>query len=98
MGVRVDAIVQMDYITGALMNHIEKRGLKENTIIVFSSDNGPVLDDGYADKAFELLGNHNPGGPFGGNKYSAYEAGTRVPTIIYWPGTIKPTVSDALLT
>ena len=65
---------------------------------MFSSDNSPVLNDGYADKALELLGNHKPGGPFGGNKYSAYEAGTRVPIIIYWPGTIKPTVSDALLT
>jgi len=62
MGVRGDAIVQMDYITGELMNHLEKRGLKENTIIVFSSDNGPVLDDGYADGAVELLGNHKPGG------------------------------------
>tara|TARA_B110000090_G_C13303733_1_gene416787 strand:+ start:637 stop:1134 length:498 start_codon:yes stop_codon:yes gene_type:complete len=98
IGVRGDAIVRMDYSTGALMNHIEKRGLKENTIIVFSSDNGPVLDDGHADKAVELLGNHKPGRPFGGNKYSANDAGTRVPTIIYWPGTIKQTVSAALLT
>jgi len=98
MGVRGDAIVQMDYITGELTKHLEKRGLKENTIIVFTSDNGPVLDDGYADKAVELLGNHKPGGPFRGNKYSAYEAGTRVPTIVYWPGTIQPKVSDALLT
>jgi len=98
MGVRGDAIVQMDYITGELTKHIEKRGLKENTIIVFSSDNGPVLDDGYADKAVELLGNHKPGGPYRGNKYSAYEAGTRVPTIVYWPGTISPKTSDALVT
>jgi len=98
MGVRGDAIVQMDYITGELTKHLEKRGLKESTIIVFSSDNGPVLDDGYADNSVELLGNHKPGGPFKGNKYSAYEAGTRVPTMIYWPGKITPTVSDALLT
>jgi len=98
MGVRGDAIVQMDYITGELMNHLEKRGLKENTIIVFSSDNGPVLDDGYADGAVELLGNHKPGGDFRGNKYSAFEAGTRVPTIIQWPTSIKPKESDALIT
>ena len=98
MGVRGDAIVQMDYITGELVKHLEKRGLKENTIIVFSSDNGPVLDDGYADQAVELLGDHKPAGPYRGNKYSAYEAGTRVPTIITWPGTIKPGESDALLT
>jgi len=98
MGVRGDAIVQMDYITGKLINHLEKRGLSKNTIIVFSSDNGPVLDDGYADKAVELLGSHKPGGPYSGNKYSAYEAGTRVPTILYWPGTIQPKISNALLT
>lgn len=98
MGVRGDAIVQMDYITGELVKHLEKRGLKENTIIIFSSDNGPVLDDGYSDESVELLGNHKPAGPFRGNKYSAYEAGTRVPTIVYWPGTIKPEESDALTT
>lgn len=98
MGVRGDAIVQMDYITGELMNHLEKRGLKENTIIIFSSDNGPVLDDGYTDQSVELLGDHKPGGPYRGNKYSAYEAGTRVPTIVYWPGTIKAKESDALVT
>ncbi len=98
MGVRGDAIVQMDYITGELIKHLEKRGLSENTIIVFSSDNGPVLDDGYSDQAVALLGKHKPTGPFRGNKYSAYEAGTRVPTIMYWPGTIQTRKSDALLT
>ncbi|MBR8536151.1 arylsulfatase [Carboxylicivirga sediminis] len=98
MGVRGDAIVQMDYITGELINHLEKRGLSENTIIVFSSDNGPVLDDGYSDEAVELLGKHKPAGPFRGNKYSAYEAGTRVPTIVYWPGTLEAKESDALVT
>jgi arylsulfatase A-like enzyme len=98
MGVRGDAIVQMDYITGELVNHLEKRGLSENTIIVFSSDNGPVLDDGYSDEAVELLGNHQPAWPFRGNKYSAYEAGTRVPTIVYWPGVIKARESSALVT
>ena len=98
MGVRGDAIVQMDYITGAIVAHLEKRGLDKNTLIVFSSDNGPVLDDGYADEAVSKLGKHQPAGPYRGNKYSAYEAGTRVPTIVYWPGTIQPKQSDALLT
>ncbi|TLX78180.1 arylsulfatase [Labilibacter sediminis] len=98
MGVRGDAIVQMDYITGELVKHLERRGLSENTIIVFSSDNGPVLDDGYTDQAVELLGKHQPAGPYRGNKYSAYEAGTRVPTIVYWPGTIEAKESDALVT
>ncbi len=98
MGVRGDAIVQMDYITGELIRHLEKRGLSENTIVVFSSDNGPVLDDGYSDGAVELLGTHKPSGPFRGNKYSAYEAGTRVSTIVYWPGTVEAKESSALVT
>jgi len=97
MGPRGDAIAQMDWCTGEIMKTLEKLGLAENTLIIFSSDNGPILDDGYADKAVELLGAHKPGGPFKGGKYSAYEAGTRVPTITYWPGVIKPGESNALI-
>jgi arylsulfatase A-like enzyme len=97
MGPRGDAIVQMDYITGELVKHLEKHQLDKNTLIIFSSDNGPVLDDGYADDAVERIGSHKPAGPFRGGKYSAYEAGTRVPTITYWPGVIKPGESDALI-
>ncbi len=97
MGPRGDAIVQMDYITGELMKHLEKLNIADNTLIVFSSDNGPVLDDGYADDAVERIGRHKPAGPYRGGKYSAYEAGTRVPTITYWPAGIQPGVSDALV-
>ena len=97
MGWRGDAIVQMDWMTGQITKELEALGLDKNTIIVFTSDNGPVLDDGYGDGAVETLGDHKPGGPFSGGKYSAFEAGTRVPTIVYWPGQIKPAVSDALV-
>ncbi len=97
MGPRGDVIAQMDWITGEVMNEIKKLGLDENTLIIFTSDNGPVLNDGYDDKAVELLGNHKPAGPFRGGKYSAYEGGTRVPTIIRWNKTIKPKVSNALV-
>jgi len=84
-------------MTGRVIKEIEKLGLAENTLIIFTSDNGPVLFDGYFDSAIELLGDHKPGGPFSGGKYSRLEAGTRVPTIAYWPGTIKPQVNDALV-
>jgi len=97
MGPRGDAIVQMDWMTGQILNKIKALGLADNTLVIFTSDNGPVLNDGYEDQAVELLGNHNPAGPFRGGKYSAYEAGTRVPTIAYWPNAIKPGESDALL-
>lgn len=50
------------------MKTLDRLGLTENTLIILSSDNGPVLDDGYDDKAVELAGSHKPGGPFrGGN-------------------------------
>lgn len=97
MGPRGDAIFQMDWVTGQLIEVLESHGLAENTLVIFTSDNGPVLDDGYADQAVELLGEHNPAGPFRGAKYSAYEAGTRVPTIAYWPKMIKASESDALV-
>jgi len=97
MGPRGDAIVQMDWMTGTIVDELEKLGLDENTLIIFTSDNGPILDDGYSDFAEEKLGEHKPGGPFRGSKYSAFEAGTRVPMITYWPTRIKPGESDALL-
>ncbi|MDF3078383.1 MAG: arylsulfatase [Sphingobacteriaceae bacterium] len=97
MGSRGDAIAQMDWSTGEVMKTLKKLGIEKNTMIIFSSDNGPVLDDGYYDRAEELVGNHKPAGPFKGGKYSAYEGGTRVPTIVYWPNGVKPGVSNALV-
>lgn len=96
MGPRGDAIVQMDWITGEIVNAIEQMGLAENTLIIFSSDNGPVLNDGYEDFAVEKIGNHDPSGGFRGGKYSSFEAGTRVPTIAYWKGKIENAESNAL--
>lgn len=97
MGKRGDVIAQMDWLTGQVMNKLEELHLTKNTLVIFTSDNGPILDDGYSDFAEEKVGLHHPGGPFRGGKYSAFEAGTRVPTIIYWPGKVKPGVSNALL-
>lgn len=98
LGPRGDAIVQMDWMTGQIMKELEALGLAENTLILFTSDNGPVLNDGYEDQAVEMLGDHQPAGGLRGGKYSAYEAGTRVPTIVYWPGKIEARTSDALMT
>ena len=97
MGWRGDAIVQMDWMTGRVIRELEELGIAENTLVIFTSDNGPVLDDGYSDNAVELLGEHKPAGPFRGGKYSAFEAGARVPTIVWWPGRVEPGESDALI-
>jgi arylsulfatase A-like enzyme len=98
LGPRGDAIAQVDWVVGQIVAALKQKGLADNTLIIFTSDNGPVLDDGYADEAVQRIGDHTPGGPFRGGKYSAYEAGTRVPTIVWWPAHVKPDVSDALLT
>jgi arylsulfatase A-like enzyme len=97
MGSRGDAIVQMDWLTGQVMKKLDEFKLSNNTLVIFTSDNGPILDDGYDDKAEELVGSHKPAGPFRGGKYSAFEGGTRVPTIVYWPSKIKPGKSHALV-
>lgn len=98
MGPRGDVILEADWVIGELYKTLEEEGLLENTLIIFSSDNGPVLNDGYFDEAVEKLGGHTPAGPLRGGKYSLYEAGTRVPFITYWKGKIQPGVSDALVT
>ncbi|MBN3583123.1 arylsulfatase [Algoriphagus aestuarii] len=97
MGPRGDVIVEADWMIGEFVKTLEEEGLLENTLIIFSSDNGPVLNDGYYDNAVEMLGDHTPAGPLRGGKYSLFEAGTRVPFFTYWKGTIQPGVSDALV-
>lgn len=98
MGLRGDAIVQFDWTVGQLLKTLDDLGIADNTIIILSSDNGPVVDDGYADEAVAKLGNHRPTGPLRGNKYSAFEGGTRIPAIVRWPKEIhKAAVSDALV-
>ncbi len=97
MGPRGDAILEADWAVGQLLDLLDGLGLRENTLVVFSSDNGPVSDDGYKDMARELMGDHKMAGPLRGGKYSLYDGGTRVPFIISWPGRIKPGESDALV-
>lgn len=89
MGLRGDAIVQTDFCVGQLLQTLDKHKLTDNTLVIFTSDNGPVLDDGYHDEANEKLGKHKPAGPFRGGKYSLFEGGTRVPFIVRYPGKVK---------
>jgi arylsulfatase A-like enzyme len=97
MGPRGDAIVQFDYCVGEILKKLDELKLTGSTLVILSSDNGPVLDDGYADGANEKLGDHKPAGLFRGGKYSLFEGGTRVPFIVRWPGRVKPGVSDAIV-
>lgn len=97
MGPRGDAIAQLDWCVGQILQTLQKHKLEKDTIVIFSSDNGPVIDDGYKDDAVEKLGAHKPAGPFRGGKYSNFEAGTRVPFIVRWPARIKPNTQSKAL-
>lgn len=97
LGFRGDAIVQLDWCVGEVMKTLDRLMLADNTLVIFCSDNGPVLDDGYKDGAVEKNGNHRPAGPYSGGKYSVYEGGTRTPFITRWQGQIEPGVSDQMV-
>jgi len=97
MGDRGDVIMQADWYVGQIMKTLEEEGIAENTIVFFSSDNGPVLNDGYEDLADVKWEGVKPTAGLRGGKYSLFEAGTRVPFIVSWKGTIQPKVSDALV-
>jgi arylsulfatase A-like enzyme len=103
LGFRGDAMVQFDWSTGEIIKELEKHGLTENTIVIFSSDNGPVYDDGYKDDTTvrksekESDRGHDGSGVWRGGKYQIYEGGTRVPFIIRWPSKIKPGTSKAMV-
>lgn len=96
MGPRGDAILEFDWSVGEIIRTIEDLGLAAKTLIIVSSDNGPVVDDGYKDDAVEKLNGHKPAGPLRGGKYSAFDAGTRIPFIVRWDGEVKPGETDAL--
>ncbi|MDO5981452.1 sulfatase family protein [Flavivirga spongiicola] len=97
LGARGDVILEADWAVGQFLDELDKLGLAENTIVIFSSDNGPVLDDGYHDEAVTKIGNHTPKGGLRGGKYSLFDAGTHVPFMVRWPAKITPGTSDALV-
>lgn len=90
MGLRGDAITQFDWTVGRVVDALDSLGIADNTLIILTSDNGPVLDDGYRDYAIERLNGHSPTGHYRGFKYSGYEGGTIVPCIVTWPAVINP--------
>jgi arylsulfatase A-like enzyme len=104
LGFRGDAMVELDWVVGEIMGMLESHGIADNTIVIFSSDNGPVYDDGYQDgttvktSTKEIDHGHDGSGIYRGGKYQIYEGGTRVPMILRWPARIKPATTAALVT
>jgi arylsulfatase A-like enzyme len=96
-GIRGDSIEELDATVGEFMDKLKQLNLDKNTLVIFSSDNGPIVNDGYMDGSVKELNGHKPAGPYRGGKYQIYEAGTRVPFIVSWPGKITPGDSKALV-
>lgn len=102
LGYRGDAMVQFDWTVGAIMKALKENGLDENTMVILSSDNGPVYDDGYLDgtkvrtSTKEVDNGHDGSGIYRGGKYQIFEGGTRVPFIVHWPSKMQSGVSHAL--
>lgn len=94
-GPRGDVVVELDWLVGEIVAHLEKQKLLDNTIIIFTSDNGAVVQDGYKDHSDELIGDHDPHAGLRGGKYSLYDGGTHIPMILSWNGQVAPAVSDA---
>jgi arylsulfatase A-like enzyme len=97
LGPRGDAIVEADWSVGEILKTLDRLNLNRNTLVIFTSDNGPVVDDGYKDDAVAKLGSHKPAGMLRGGKYSNFEGGTRVPFIVRWPNQVATGTSDALV-
>lgn len=94
MGLRGDAISSFDWTVGEVLAALEEAGVADNTLLIITSDNGPVIDDGYDDKAFELLNGHTPTAGRRGDKYSNFEGGTCVPFIVRWPNRVQPQTEE----
>ncbi|BEG99787.1 sulfatase family protein [Bacteroides sedimenti] len=97
MGPRGDVILEADWCVSEFLKEMDKLGLTENTLVILTSDNGPVLDDGYKDNAEEMVGKHKPAGPYRGWKTTMYAGGTCIPFIVRWPAIVKPGVSETFV-
>lgn len=104
LGARGDAMVQLDWAVGEIVKSLEQHGLRENTILVFTSDNGPTHhSDTYSQTEKVAVysphagDGHDASGKWRGGKYEIYEGATRVPLMISWPNRIEPGATDALV-
>ena len=85
---RADMLLGLDDTIGQIMQALDRLGLSENTLVIYSSDNGAYVSD---------ESGHRPTGPFRGVKSTSWEGGTRVPFIALWPARIKSGVSEDLV-
>ena len=99
-GLYGDVVEELDHETGRLLDKLDALGLRDNTLVIYTTDNGPWCQSKY----YENKKGHPEGsifwgdpGPLRAGKGSAYEAGSRVPCIVRWPGKVPAgRTSDAL--
>ena len=96
LGIRGDVTLQMDDCLGRIRAALTESGY-DDCLFIFTSDNGPVISDGYLDNADVDCKGHNPAAPYSGGKYGILEGGTRMPFIVCWPGHVPAGKQSAAL-
>ncbi len=97
IGVYGDFLLELDWSVGEVLGALDEQGLADNTLVLFTSDNGAIQTYREIVDSAEVQG-HRINGPLRGQKTDAYEGGCRVPLLARWPGKISPgTESEALV-
>ena len=89
-----DFVIMVDAMVGRIMSTLEEKGIAENTILIFTSDNGCSNQADYEQLATK---GHDPSYIYRGHKADIFEGGHRVPYIVRWPEKVKPGKSEQLL-
>lgn len=82
-----DFVMETDWSAGQVIEAIDQAGLKDNTIVIFTADNGHSHYTGWPDL---IKAGHLPSGPYRGHKGDVWEGGHRVPLVVRWPGHVEP--------
>lgn len=94
-GIYGDVVQEVDWSVGEILKTLTELNIDKNTLIIFLSDNGPRVEEGYDDDARKNMNGHTAAGILRGDKGTLYEGGTRTPFITRWPAKLKPGVSNA---
>jgi len=89
-----DFVIMVDWVVGKVKKALESNGIAENTVLIFTSDNGCSPQADYEQLASK---GHDPSYVFRGHKADIFEGGHRVPYVVSWPARVKPGITDQLV-